>query len=132
MYEQHGIACHVSCHSMASVARAVSKDAGGARSDFDIGDRHGMTCDRGYVDAALGFLRDLGYDATVNKHFAGAECIAKHGDPANGVHSLQIETRRGLYMNEETYEKTPDFETVRRNLGQLAAHLAEYAQAQRP
>lgn len=127
MYEQHGIACHVSCHSMASVARAVSRDAGGARSDFDIGDRHGTTCDRGFVDTAHGFLRDLGYDATVNKHFAGAECIRKHGDPANGVHSLQIETRRGLYMNEETYEKTPQFETVRAHLGRLAAHLAEFA-----
>lgn len=127
--ERHGVAYHVSCHSMASVARAVSSDAGKTRSDFDIGDRHGTTCDRGFVDAAHGFLRDLGYDATVNEHFAGAECIARHGDPANGVHSLQIETRRGLYMDEVTYEKTPGFETVRTHLGQLAAHLAKYANA---
>ncbi len=122
-----GVACHVSCHSMASIARSVSKDAGAPRSDFDIGDRHGETCDRGFVDTVQKFLSGLGYDVTVNKHFAGAESIRKHGDPANGNQSLQIETRRGLYMDEETYEKRPEFESVRGQLGKLAAHLAAYA-----
>ena len=127
MRDQTGVAFHVSCHSMASVARPVSHDAGQPRSDFDIGDGHGMTCDRGFVDTVIQFLAAFGYDVTLNKHFAGAESIHKHSDPANGVHSLQIETRRGLYMNEATYEKRSDFETVRGHLGQLAAHLADYA-----
>jgi len=130
MCKRSGIAFHVSCHSMASIARGVSKDAGAPRSDFDIGDRNGETCDRGFVDTVQKFLSGLGHDVTINKHFAGAECIRKHGDPANGVHSLQIETRRGLYMDEETYEKRPEFETVRGHLGELAAHLAAYAREQ--
>jgi N-formylglutamate amidohydrolase len=127
MHARTGAAYHVSCHSMASIARAVSKDAGAPRSDFDIGNRHGETCDRAFVDTAHAFLEGLGYDVTVNKHFAGAESIRKHGNPSGGTHSLQIETRRGLYMDEETYEKQPEFETVRGHLGQLAAHLAAYA-----
>jgi N-formylglutamate amidohydrolase len=127
MRKRASIAYHVSCHSMASIARNVSKDAGALRSDFDIGDRTGTTCDRAFVDTVQTFLSGLGYDVTVNKHFAGAECIRKHGDPANGIQSLQIETKRGLYMDEETYAKRPDFETIRAHLGQLAAHLAEYA-----
>jgi len=130
MRERDGIAYHVSCHSMASIARNVSKDAGAPRSDFDIGDRNGTTCDRDFVDTVQTFLAGLGYDVTVNKHFAGAECIRKHGDPANGIHSLQIETRRGLYMDEEKYERRPEFETVRKHLGGLAAHLAAYASVQ--
>lgn len=129
MRARSGFAYHVSCHSMASVARTVSKDAGTPRSDFDIGDRHGETCSRDFVDTVQAFLNGLGYDVTVNKHFAGAECIRKHGDPAGGVHSLQIETRRGLYMDEETYEKLPGFETVRGHLSQLATHLAEFARS---
>ena len=129
MREHAGIAYHVSCHSMASIARNVSKDAGAPRSDFDIGDRNGTTCDRAFVDTVQAFLSGLGYDVTVNKHFAGAECIRKHGDPANGIQSLQIETKRGLYMDEETYEMRPEFETIRGHLRQLAAHLAEYARA---
>lgn len=111
---------------MASIARNVSKDAGAPRSNFDIGDRNGATCDRDFVDAVQMFLSGLGYDVTINKHFAGAECIRKHGDPSNGIHSLQIETRCSLYMDEETYERRPGFEAVREHLGQLAAHLAAY------
>ncbi|MEE8305309.1 MAG: N-formylglutamate amidohydrolase [Candidatus Tectomicrobia bacterium] len=128
MREQTGVAFHCSCHSMASVARPVSHDAGQLRSDFDIGDGHGRTCDRAFVDTVMNVLSGFGYEVPYNKHFAGAECIHKHSDPANGVQSLQIETRRGLYMNETTYEKGSDFETVRGHLGQLAAHLADYAQ----
>lgn len=30
-------------------------------------------------------------------------------------------------MNEVAYEKGPDFKTVRAHLGQLTAHLADYA-----
>jgi N-formylglutamate amidohydrolase len=122
-----GIAYHVSCHSMSSIARAVSKDAGEQRSDFDIGDRHGETCNREFVDTVQTFLSGFGYDVTINKHFAGAESIHKHGNPTNGIQSLQIETRRGLYMDEESYQKRPEFETVRKHLGQLAAHLSDYA-----
>lgn len=129
MHEHAGIAYHVSCHSMASIARNVSKDAGAPRSDFDIGDRNGTTCDRAFVDTVQAFLSGLGYDVTVNKHFAGAECIRKHGDPANGIQSLQIETKRGLYMDEESYEMRPEFETIRGHLRQLAAHLAAFARA---
>lgn len=125
--EQHARVLHVSCHSMASVARSVSKDVGQPRSDFDIGDRNGSTCDRDFVDAVRSFLAGLGYDVSVNRHFPGAESIRKHANPAAGIHSLQIETRRGLYMDEATYEKGPQFDTVREHLGALAAHLAAFA-----
>lgn len=97
--EANGIVYHVSCHSMASVARKVSVDAGAQRSDFDIGDGYGKTCNPTFVAAAVECLSGLGYNVTVNKHFAGAESIHKHGDPANGIHSLQIKTKRGLYMD---------------------------------
>jgi len=127
--EAHGIAYHVSCHSMASVARNVSVDAGSQRSDFDIGDGHGKTCDPAFVAAAVECLSGLGYNVTVNKHFAGAESIHKHGDPADGIHSLQIETRRGLYMDEATYAKRPEFETVQSDLDTLCRHLSDFARS---
>jgi len=125
--EAAGMAFHVSCHSMASVARKVSVDAGAQRSDFDIGDGNGVTCERGFVDAVVECLSGLGYRVTVNKHFAGAECIHKHGDPQTACHSLQIETRRGLYMDEETYAKKPDFAKIQGDIGTLIGALTEYA-----
>ena len=127
--DAHGTAYHVSCHSMASVARKVSVDAGAPRSDFDIGDGYGKTCDPAFVAAAVECLSGLGYNVTVNKHFAGAESIHKHGDPANGIHGLQIETKRGLYMDEVTYANRPEFEKVQSDLGTLYRHLSDFARS---
>ena len=127
--DAHGIAFHVSCHSMASVARNVSKDAGAQRSDFDSVDGYGKTCDAAFVEAAVECLTGLGYNVTVNKHFAGAESIHKHGDPKVGVYSLQIEARRGLYMDEATYAKRTAFEKVRSDLGTLCGALAAFARS---
>lgn len=122
-----GQAFHVSCHSMASIARKVSVDAGAQRSDFDIGDGNGVTCGREFVDAVYETLSGLGYKVTVNKHFAGAESIHKHGNPTGGIQSLQIETRRGLYMNEETYVKKADFGDIQSDIEKLVTALAKFA-----
>lgn len=124
-----GVAFHVSCHSMASIARGISADAGAKRSDFDLGDGNGVTTGPEFVAAARECLAGFGYEVTVNRHFAGAASIHKHGDPASGMHSLQIETRRGLYMNEKTYRKGPEFAEVQSHLAQLTRHLADFARA---
>ena len=99
------------------------------RSDFDIGDGYAKTCDPAFVAAAVECLSGLGDNLTANKHFAGAERIHKHGDPANGIHSLQIETKQGLYMDEVTYAKRPEFEKVQTDLGTLCCLLSDAARS---
>ncbi|MDA0997831.1 MAG: N-formylglutamate amidohydrolase [Proteobacteria bacterium] len=123
----HGVAYHVSCHSMSSVGGKAVADPGRKRSDFDIGTRHGTTCDPAYADAVVSFLKGLGYDATLNEHFAGAESVRKHGNPSGGIHSLQIEINRGIYMDEDSYRRGPRFAVIREHLGALAGHLAGFA-----
>lgn len=123
-----GIAFHVSCHSMSSVGGFAVPDPGRKRSDFDIGTRDGETCDTSFSDAVVSFLKDKGYDATLNEHFPGAESVNKHGDPANNIHSLQIEINRSIYMNEDTYRRGERFDTIQKDLGGLATHLAAFAQ----
>jgi len=122
-----GVAFHVSCHSMSSIGGVAMADPGRKRSEFDIGTRNGETCDPAFSDAAVSFLKGKGYDATMNEHFPGAESVRKHGDPANGVHSLQIEINRSIYMNEDTYRRGARFEEIRNDLGELAKHLAAFA-----
>ncbi len=124
-----GVAFHVSCPSMSSVGGKAVADPGRKRSDFDIGTRHGTTCDPAFADAVVSFLGGRGYHVTLNEHFAGAESVRKHGNPAGGVHSLQIEINRGVYMNEDTYLRGPRFDEIRRHLRELATHLADFARA---
>jgi N-formylglutamate amidohydrolase len=112
---------------MSSVGGFAVADAGRKRSDFDIGTRGGETCDASFSDAVVSFLKDKGYDTTLNEHFPGAESVRKHGDPANNVHSLQIEINRSIYMNEDSYRRGDRFGTIQQDLGDLATHLAAFA-----
>ena len=44
----------------------------------------------------------LGYTVAINDPYKGVELVRKHGRPAERRHSLQIEIKRTLYMDEET------------------------------
>lgn len=126
-----GAAYHLSCHSMGALNPATSKAAGQRRSDFDLGDRNGTTCEPRFVDFVSDCLKEFGYQVTVNEHFIGAEAVRKHGNPANGVHSLQIEMNRDLYMDEKAREKSRNFEQVQLHMLGLARKVVEYAESKR-
>lgn len=125
--DRNGIALHMSCHSMPAIAAAGLPDAGQRRSDFDLGDRHGTTCSAEVLDLVASVLNGFGYDVTNNRHYIGAESVRKHGDPANGIHSLQIEMNRGVYMDEAARTRTGGLARVRGHLTELARQLAAYA-----
>lgn len=127
--ERFGVAYHLSCHSMSEFIAGNGPDAGTRRSDFDLGDRNGTTCGRALVDVAAETLTSFGYRVTVNAHYVGAEAVRKHGDPKNGVHSLQIEMNRGLYMNETTRERSNRFPQIQRHMAALSERLADFAKA---
>lgn len=127
MRAEHGAAYHLSCHSMPALAAGSAPEAERRRSDFDLGDRNGTTCEPGLVAVVAETLRGFGYSVTQNAHFIGAECVRRHGDPAGKVHSLQIEMNRGLYMDETARTRGPGFEAVRGHLAAVAAAVVGYA-----
>jgi N-formylglutamate amidohydrolase len=128
---EFGVAYHLSCHSMGSRIPAPSARAGELRSDFDLGDRNGATASSDFTDFVREVLVGFGYDVTQNAHFIGAECVRRHGAPRQGVHSVQIEMRRNLYMDEATGACTAGFEQVRDHMTQLAEKVAAYARDRR-
>ncbi|WP_159992611.1 N-formylglutamate amidohydrolase [Roseomonas sp. 18066] len=124
--EKHGVAYHLSCHSMPAIA-ATGPDAGQQRSDFDLGDRNGTTCAPELVEVVEKTLAGFGYKVTRNTHFIGAECVRQHGNPAGGIHSLQIEMNRGLYMDETARTRGPKLGQVRDHLTAVAQAVADFA-----
>ncbi len=126
---EFGVAYHLSCHSMGSRIPAPSERAGELRSDFDLGDRRGTTADPSFTAFVQQTLQGYGYDVTLNAHFIGAECVRRHGAPQAGIHSLQIEMRRNLYMDEATGAPNAGYAEVRRDMARLAAAVVEYARA---
>jgi N-formylglutamate amidohydrolase len=72
-------------------------------------------------------LRNLGYSVGLNHPFKGAEIVTRHGAPAAGRHSLQIEINRGLYMDEERIEKSAGFGRFQEDIDALIAAITAYA-----
>lgn len=115
-----GYAILIDCHSMPSSAMTPG---GGARPDMVIGDRFGASADVRVSRLVRETLKDLGYDVQMNRPYAGGYITEHHGRPAHGVHALQIEINRGLYLNEATLEENAGFARLKADLDTFASHL---------
>src|SRR3546814_9535152 len=88
---------------MPSVAGIYSTDKPGlVHPDFVLGDRDGSTSDPAFREFVAAWLRERGYDVSINDPYKGVELVRAFGRPADGRHSLQIEINRKLYMDETT------------------------------
>lgn len=115
-----GVAMLIDCHSMPSALRT---SGGEGRTDIVLGDRNGTSCTSALTDMVSVMLRAAGYRVTRNKPYAGGYITEHYGRPAAGIHALQIEISRGLYMNETTMRKTSGFDTLRRDLTGVFSEL---------
>jgi N-formylglutamate amidohydrolase len=96
-----GAAIVIDCHSMPSVGGPMDRDPGHRRADFVLGNRHGATCAPVLISLVHGVLAGLGFRVAINNPYAGAYTTQHYGRPSDGIHALQVEVNRGLYMDEE-------------------------------
>ncbi|KAJ1422344.1 hypothetical protein B484DRAFT_452424, partial [Ochromonadaceae sp. CCMP2298] len=120
-----GCVWHLNCHSMKSVANAMTKDKGKARPDFVLGDRDGTACDPAFTLFIASFLTSRGYTVYVNKPYKGAALVKNYADPINGRHSLLIEVNRRLYLDETRFEFNDRHPQLQKDLDELVAALAQ-------
>ena len=59
-----------------------------------------------------------------NKPYAGGFITEHYGNPAVGLHAIQLEINRALYMDERTFERSASFATLAADLELLADRLA--------
>ena len=115
-----GHAVLIDCHSMPASVRLGDS---GMRPDFIVGDRFGVACASALSEAAIGMLTSLGYSVAHNKPYAGGYITEHYGRPARGLHALQIEVNRGLYMDEKTMHKTAGFASLASDLARFVADI---------
>jgi len=123
---QFGGVWHINCHSMPAVGDALADDPGRLRADFVLGDRDGTTCEAALTGLVAQAARAMGYSVAVNDPYKGVEIVRKHGRPAENRHSLQIELKRTLYMDEDTLVPNEGYGRLARDLGELSRLLADY------
>ncbi|HEX2255165.1 MAG TPA: N-formylglutamate amidohydrolase, partial [Afifellaceae bacterium] len=64
--------------------------------------------------------RELGYNVCRNKPYAGGFITEHYGRPAQGLHALQVEINRALYMDEARLEPHSGFARLKRDLMRFA------------
>lgn len=115
-----GMAILIDCHSMPSNIRGGPTRV---RPDFVLGDRFGASCMPELTNCVAETLEELGYTVCRNKPYAGGFITEHYGRPARGLHALQIEVNRALYMDEHLLEPHRGFEQLSSDLFRLAESL---------
>ncbi len=110
----------VDCHSMPVQARGLSDRR---RADVVIGDRYGTACSGEIVETIHATLERLGYAVVRNKPYAGGFITEQYGQPHLGLHAVQIEVCRSLYMDERRCAKTGGFAWLSADMMRLADAL---------
>lgn len=113
------------CHSMPHDALASAPIVWGRQPNVILGDRFGAACERWLIDAATEIFRSEGFVVARNAPFAGGYITQHYGRPQSGIHALQIEIDRALYMDEASVRPLPEFDAVRTRIGAAVAALAK-------
>ncbi len=126
--ERFGVAVIVDCHSMPSLSAATGV-VETVKADIVLGDRHGTSCDGAIVDVLEASLSGAGYTVRRNKPYAGGYITEHYGRPASGMHAVQIEINRSIYMNEATFARKPGFAALSDDLARAMQQLTAAMQA---
>jgi N-formylglutamate amidohydrolase len=122
---QFGFCLLIDCHSMPSSATAGRRPA----PDIVLGDVHGAACAPSVMRLADQFFGRRGYLTRRNDPYAGGYVTRHYGRPKSGVHAIQIEIARALYMNETTLERQAGLIRLTNDAAALMQELPFMAQA---
>ena len=117
LLDRFGCAILLDCHSMPPPQAGIPP--------IVIGDCHGRTADSWISHEAVRIAADLGFAAGLNDPFAGGHVIDRHSAPARGIHALQIEIDRRLYLDARLNAPGPGFDRAALLLDALATGLGE-------
>jgi len=119
--QKFGVCLLIDCHSMPGIAGP----RGAKPPDVILGDVHGTSCAAQMSSFIEGKLTQQGLRVRRNDPYAGGFITRHYGRPRDGVHVLQLEFLRSLYMNETQFAKTEAFGGLAELLTGLVRSLVE-------
>ena len=109
-----GVAIVVDCHSMPGAALTP---------EIVFGDRYGASASSALMRHAELAFEACGFTTSRNTPYAGGYTTNLYGRRNQGVHALQIEVNRTLYLDEERVERLARFEETRARLSEALGKL---------
>jgi len=110
---KHGYALLWDAHSIFSV---LPRFFAGKLPGLNLGTADGKSCAPGIGEALAKSVEE--YSAVLNGRFKGGYITRRYGDPANGIHAVQLELSEATYMEEK-----PPYNFLDRKARQLRPQL---------
>ena len=129
--DQFGYCILLDCHSMPSVGLPSNGRESDKCVDVVLGDRNGLSCSSSITEESERIFSGLGFSVVRNNPYAGGYTTHHYGDPSNGVHALQIELNRSLYMDENSLNRRPGFAKLKSDLRQFLLQLSVFSSESR-
>lgn len=95
IFARWGTALLIDLHSMPPLSPGPT----GRRTEIVVGDRFGSSCCGSLIAAAFDNLAGQNVLAAYNRPYAGGYVLDRHGAPIHGIHAIQIEVCRSLYLD---------------------------------
>ena len=114
LYRDFQDVIHINCHSF------PSKSSYRKLPDIVLGDRLGTTCAPHIIKGLQSIIEAYGYEVAINHPYQGQAIIQSIGAPTKGIHSVQIEINRKLYMNEQKQKKSRNFNKLKNDINEIS------------
>lgn len=118
-----GIAILLDIHSMPTLPE--TSDSPGAQ--IVIGDSFGRSADDRFTGCAAAVAQQFGLLTAINHPYAGGHILRHHARPQRGLHAIQIEIDRSLYLDAHYYQPTERLEWMRKFISRLVFALIDEA-----
>lgn len=115
---RHGYALLVDVHSMPSQHQPNA-------AQIVVGDLHGRAAASTVVGVVEAALRSVGFRSARNVPYAGAYTLERHGAPFTGIHAIQLEIDRALYLDAAHRALASSSARLAKRLGTFAGVLVE-------
>lgn len=124
MLDRFGVAVLLDVHSMPP----LPAPAGRAHTpQVVIGDLFGRSARGQFSRTALLVAERHGFEAALNTPYAGGHILERHGRPERGIHALQVEIDRSLYLDAKLDQPAAGIGRCRAFVAELADALADEA-----
>ena len=119
--DRFGVAVLLDLHSMPALGPADTAPR------IVLGDRFGRSAGSRFLSRLEGVARAHGIACAVNAPYSGGHILDRHADPRMGVHAIQIEFDRALYLDEFLDQPGPGLRPVARALRAMIDAIADEA-----
>ncbi len=127
--DRFGFAVLLCAHSMPSRSRSQPGDTGETsfRPDLVPGTRRKTTAAASLISITDELATKHGLTLAHDTPYSGGHTTAHYGRPKHGIHAIQLELSRRLYMNETTLSKARGFSATQSLCDELVATLGRTA-----